>query len=158
MNIHTGKITEFKTINYVNNKYVISWGLEQINDDTYRWKYFIMNTKPSVDEIKATIETYINDNTKHIIETSFYWNNMNIYLSLENQIDYKLLFDITMIKEGSNLPEKLKFKINGEKIYYDIDTIDEFKDFMISMNNHIRVCLDKGNNLKDSINYEEYKI
>ena len=81
---------------------------------------------------------------------------MSIYLSIENQIDYKLLFDTTTLLEGSNLPTKVKFKINGESIYYNFETIEDMKDFIISMNNHIRKCLEVGNEAKDEINYNDY--
>ena len=162
MNINIGKLSQFKTINYVNNKYVISWGLEKTNDnpenDTYKWNYFILDHKPEIPEIKSIINDYINQNVKSSIENNFYWNRMRIKLSIENQIDYKLLFDTTILQDGANLPEKLKFKINGENIYYEIETIEEFKNFIISMNNHIRNCVKIGYNIKESINYEEYSI
>lgn len=160
MNITTGKLNQFKAINYVNNKYVVNWGLEKANndpeDDTYKWNYFILDHKPYIPEIKDIINSEINDRVKKTIENNFFWNGMKIKLTLENQIDYKLLFDVTMLQEGANLPEKLKFKVNGENIYYDMDSLDEFKDFIINMNNHIRNCIKVGYNAKESINYEEY--
>lgn len=162
MNINIGKLNEFKAINYVNNKYIVNWGLSKVNnnpdDDTYKWYYFILTHKPSIVEIKDTINTYINEQIKKAITENFIWNGMKIKLSLENQIDYKLLFDTTMIQNGTNLPEKLKFKSNGETIYYEIDNIDEFKDFIIQMNNHIRNCVKIGYDMKESIHYEEYVI
>lgn len=158
MNIQTGKLNDFKPINYINNKYVISWGLEQLDENSYKWKYFIMNKKPTLVDIKNEINSYVNEKTRKAIETQFYWNDMNIKLTLENQIDYKLLFDTTMLQDGSNLPEKLKFKVKNENIYYEIESIEEFKDFIIKMNNHIRYCIQVGYNIKESINYEEYKI
>lgn len=162
MNINIGKLSQFKTINYVNNKYIVSWGLEKVNnnpeDDTYKWYYFILTHKPSIVEIKEIINAYINELIKKSITENFIWNGMKIKLSIENQIDYKLLFDITMLQNGENLPEKLKFKSNGEIIYYEIDNIDEFKDFIIQMNNHIRNCVKIGYDMKESIHYEEYVI
>ena len=162
MNINIGKLNEFKAINYVNNKYIVNWGLSKVNnnpdDDTYKWYYFILTHKPSIVEIKDTINTYINEQIKKAITENFIWNGMKIKLSLENQIDYKLLFDTTMIQNGTNLPEKLKFKSNGETIHYEIDNIDEFKDFIIQMNNHIRNCVKIGYDMKESIHYEEYVI
>ena len=160
MNITSGKLSQFKAINYVNNKYVVNWGLEKANDDpkddTYKWNYFILDHKPFIPEIKDIINGDINTKVRKSIENNFYWNGMKIKLSLENQIDYKLLFDVTMLQDGSNLPEKLKFKVNGETIYYDIESLEEFKDFIINMNNHIRNCIKIGYKMKESINYEEY--
>ena len=158
MNIKFGKLNEYKPIKFINNKYVISWGLEKVNDDSYKWKYFVSNNKISKNEIKDIINAYVNSEVKKSIENKFEWNSMHIYLSLENQIDYKLLFDVTMLQNGKNLPETIKFKVNGENIFYEIESIEEFKDFIIKMNNHIRTCIKIGNNIKESINYVDYQI
>lgn len=158
MNITNGSKNQFKPLIYndKSNKYIVSWGLKNIGDDNYQWYYEIFNQKPSLDTIKNTITGYINQQTKSNIENRFRWNDMSINLTLENQIDYKLLFDTTMLLDGLNLPEKIKFKINGKNIYYSFETIDDMKDFIISMNNHIRKCLEVGNKMKEEINYDNY--
>jgi len=158
MNITNGYKNQFKPLIYndKSNKYIVSWGLKNIGGDNYQWYYEIFNTKPSLDTIKKMITKYINQQTKYCIENKFRWNDMSINLSLEKQIDYKLLFDTTCLLDGSNLPEKVKFKINNENIYYEFETIDDMKDFIISMNNHIRKCLEVGNEAKDEINYNDY--
>ncbi len=158
MNITNGYKNQFKPLIYndKSNKYIVSWGLKNIGGDNYQWYYEIFNTKPSLDTIKKMITKYINQQTKYCIENKFRWNDMLINLSLEHQIDYKLLFDTTCLLDGSNLPEKVKFKINNENIYYEFETIDDMKDFIISMNNHIRKCLEVGNEAKDEINYNDY--
>ena len=158
MNKITGYKNQFKPLVYndKSNKYIVSWGLKNIGGDNYQWNYEVLNNKPSLNTIKNVITKYINQQTKNCIENRFRWNNMSIKLSLENQIDYKLLFDTTLLLDGSNLPEKVKFKINGENIYYIFETIDDMKDFIIVMNNHIRKCLEVGNKMKEEINYNDY--
>lgn len=160
MNTTNGNINEFKPLKYNDktNKYIVSWGLKNIGGDNYTWNYEIFNKKPSISIIKKTIVNYINSLTKSCIENRFKWNGMSINLTIENQIDYKLLFDTTSLLDGSNLPEKVKFKIDGENIYYTFETIDDMKDFIIAMNNHIRMCLETGNNMKEEINYEDYTL
>ena len=160
MNTTNGYINQFKPLIYndKSNKYIVSWGLENIGGNNYKWNYEIFNTKPSIADIKKTITNYINSRTRYCIENKFRWNDMSIDLTIENQIDYKLLFDTTSLLEGSNLPEKVKFKINGEFIYYTFETIDDMKDFIIAMNNHIRACLEVGNKAKEEINYDDYVL
>ena len=146
------------TYNDKSKKYIISWGLRNIGGDNYQWNYEIFDTQPSLDIIKKTITNYINLETKYNIENRFRWNGMSINLTIENQIDYKLLFDTTLLLDGTNLPEKIKFKINNENIYYEFETIDDMKDFIISMNNHIRKYLEIGNKMKDEIKYDDYVL
>ena len=158
MNKKVGYKDQFKPLIYNDktNKCIVSWGLKNIGGDNYQWNYEIFNNKPSLKAIKNTINKYINKQTKYCIENKFRWNGMLINLTLENQIDYKLLFDTTVLLDGTNLPEKVKFKINNEYVYYEFETIDDMKDFIIAMNNHIRECLEVGNNAKDEINYDDY--
>lgn len=157
MNFVTDNIDKYTPIKEVKGKYIVSWGLTNNNNNTYSWYYYSTNKKPTPATIKDNIETYINDNVKNSIINNFTWNGMKVNLSIENQIDYKLLFDITMLQDGDNLPETLKLKQGKETIYYNIESIDEFKDFMISINKHIRKCLQQGRDLKESIDYTQYE-
>ena len=95
-----------------------------------------------------------------LIAVLYQFNFIYIYIQVYKRvnIDYKLLFDATMLQDGKNLPEVLKFKINDENVYYEITSIDEFKDLILSINEHIRKSLKYGNDLKDSIEYYDYKI
>jgi len=158
MNKAIGYKNQFKPLVYndKSNKYIVSWGLKDIGGNKYQWNYEILKNKPSLDIIKKIITKYINNQTKNCIENKFRWNDMSIKLSIENQIDYKLLFDTTILLNGGNLPEKIKFKINGENIYYTFENIDDMKDFIIAMNNHIRKCLEIGNKAKEEINFDDY--
>lgn len=156
MNIQQGKLENYKPIKFIKNKYIISWGLEKIDENQYKWYYFILNNKPSINDIKKTINNYVNNVTKNNIENYFYWNDMHIKLTIEDQMDYKLLFDVTMLQDGANLPEKIKFKVNNENIYYEIDSIEEFKDFIIKMTNHIRKCVNNSRNIKESVDYSKF--
>ena len=158
MNKANGYKNQFKPLVYndKSKKYIVSWGLKNIGGNNYQWNYEILDNKPSLDTIKDIINGYINQQTRNCIENKFRWNGMSIKLSIENQIDYKLLLDTTILLDGSNLPEKVKFKINGENIYYTFETMEDMKDFIIAMNNHIRECLEVGNKAKEEINYNDY--
>lgn len=158
MQITIGNINEYKPIKFINNKYVINWGLNNVNNENGQWYYFITDKKPSVYEIKTVIESFINQETNNNIINHFKWNDMKIDLTLEDQMNYKLLFDISLLNDGSNLPEQVKFKINGKTVFYSFETLDDIKSFITEMYNHIRNCILQGNNLKESINYDDYNI
>lgn len=157
MNFVTKKLDDYTPVKYSNGKYIVSWGLVDNGNGTGSWRYFITNKKPSVAQIKDEIKSYINQEVRKSIETDFYWNGMNVSLTIENQANYKLLFEITNLQNGENLPETIKLKANGETVYYEITSLDEFKEFIILMNKHIRTCLQKANDLKDSIDYTQYE-
>ena len=154
--IEVGKLNQYKPLKYTNNSYIVSWGLSNHGADLYSWNYEKLQYKPSINDIKRIINNYYNNIIKNNIENNFIWNNMNIKLTLENQIDYKLLFDTTMLLDGTNLPEKVKFKNGNENIYYSFEDIDDMKNFIIAMNEHIRMNLNIGYDLKESVNYNDY--
>lgn len=160
MNIGSGTLNSFNPIIYnpKTKKYIVSWGLKNIGGDNYKWNYEIFSSKPSLDLIKSTIIGFINTQTKNCIENKFKWNDMYIKLSIEKQIDYTLLYNTTKIQNGSNLPEKVKFKINEENVYYTFENIEDMENFIVAMNDHIRKCLEVGNNAKESIKFEDYII
>ena len=154
--IEVGKLEQYKAVKHINDKYIICWGLTHHGKDIYSWNYASLTYKPSIDKIKDIINSYYNELTKTNIENNFKWNGMNIFLSIENQIDYKLLFDTTVLLNGKNLPEDVKFKIGKNNFYYTFEDIDDMKDLIVAMNNHIRKYLKEGYKLKESIDYEDY--
>ena len=154
----TDKIENYKALQCINNKYIINWGLKNNNDFYGTWYYKIYNSRPSVITIKHDIEEFINANTKNKIINNFKWAGMNINLSSENQLNYKLLYDTTVLQNGKNLPEKVKFTIKDKDIYYSFETIDELKNFIIAMNNHIRLHLINGWEEKRSIDYSQFTL
>ena len=158
MQINIGKIEDYKPIKFINGKYVISWGLVNYGENAAEWYYFIKDYKPSISDIKSEIESYINECTKNNIINNFKWNNMVISLTVEDQLNYKLLFDVTMLRNGDNLPETVKFKYKNKNVFYTFESLDEMKEFIICMNNHIRNCILQGNELKESIDYSIYNI
>ena len=96
--IEVGSKDKFYPIKKIKEQlYKVSWGLQEIDDNTYSWKYCILTYKPSLDKIKKIIEDDINKKTKNSIINRFYWNDMKVDLTLEKQLDYKLLYDSSLI-------------------------------------------------------------
>ena len=157
MNYTTGNIDQYTPISKKNNKYIVNWGLKDNGNSTGEWYYFIEDKKPSRYQIEQKIKEYVNDLIKDSIQNKFRWNGMKIDLAIEDQLDLSLLFNITLLQDGENLPETIKVKQNGETIYYQIETLDEFKDLIVAMNKHIRNCLKQSHELKDSIDYSLYE-
>lgn len=71
MNFVTDNIDKYTPIKKVNGKYIVSWGLTKNNNDTYTWKYYITDRKPTPETIKEEINTYINENVKKSIINDF---------------------------------------------------------------------------------------
>lgn len=169
----TGKKENFKPIKKGYNTYIISWDFEEMTNKTYdeegnivsekpsqvgSWMVAQLSYKPTLDIIKNIILTWYNNQIDKKILSGFVWKDMQVWLSSENQFNYKAAYDLAVQTNGANLPIKFKFGSTEEPIYYTFESIEDLQDFYISAMNFINTTLNEGWNKKDSINWEDYKI
>ena len=172
-----GKSSDYKPIVKLNDgRYLVSFNkIELLYDETTVKNSKVVNTGKKLpsgkciftsfisntnnpNKIVEDINNFINEKTSYNIINSFYWNGYNVYLSKENQMNYKNAFDLAVATNGESLPITLKFKKDGKVAYYTFDSVVELKDFYLSLNKHINTCLSKGWALKDKVNVNDYKI
>lgn len=129
-----------------------------------RWDYkddsfeeVTLDYKPSLEKIQDLIYDWYNKQTDKAILEGFVWKDMPIWLSSENQFNYKAAFDLAMMSEGANLPIKFKFGTTKDPIYYTFETVGDLSDFYMQAMSYINNTLDKGWQQKDSINWNKYK-
>lgn len=120
----------------------------------YRKNY---DHKPSAEELRNDIEALINKVTDNAIANGFVWNGKSVYLSTENQINFKAAYDLAVQSNGSTLP--IKFKLGEEAdntpVYHTFQTLDEFTDFYTKAFAYISQCLNEGWTEKDNIDYQK---
>ena len=131
-----------------------------ITEEEYGISYeeYEFNHKTSLDEIKDVILDYYNSKIDETIISGFIWNEMQIWLTTENQFNYKATFDLAMQTNGSNLPIVFKFGTTSEPIYYSFTTIEELNDFYTKAIAYINATLKTGWNEKDAIDWTLYNI
>jgi len=83
---------------------------------------------------------------------------MKIWLSTENQFNYKAAYDLAVQTNGSNLPIVFKFGTTNSPIYYTFETLEDLTNFYTSAMSYINTTLVEGWKEKDNINWESYKI
>ena len=158
----------YKPYNKVNNNnVVIMWDYkpifknnskgEQIETPLASWQEYRFNYIPTLDEIKNVIFDFYNKETDEKIISGHIWNGMNVWLSSENQFNYKVAYDIAVQTNGGNLPVKFKFGTDNNAIYYEFKTLEELFDFYVSSINYVQKTLEEGWQKKDSINWNFYK-
>ena len=80
-----------------------------------------------------------------------------VWLSTENQFNYKAAYDLAVQTNGANLPQVFKFGSTENPEYYKFETVEELTDFYIKATTYINQCLAVGWAKKDSINWDEYQ-
>lgn len=130
----------------------------KVPSDVGTWTEAIIKPKPSLEQIKSFILNTINKYTDERIVSGFEWNGMQVWLSSENQFNYKAAYDLAVQTNGANLPTVFKFGDSDNPQYHKFDTIEELQDFYTKAMAYINEQLAIGWVKKDSINWDDYKL
>lgn len=129
----------------------------KIPSDVGTWTEAIIKPKPSLEQIKEFILNTINKRTDENILSGFVWKDMPIWLSNENQFNYKAAYDLAVMSQGKTLPVIFKFGTSNNPIYYKFETLEDISDFYLSAMNYINKTLEDGWKKKDNIDWNVYE-
>ena len=145
-----------KLIEYVGSGlWKLRWNVVK-EDSRFSYMESDLNSEPSLDEIKKIILAYYNQEIDNSILLGFKWNDMEVWLSTENQFNYKTAYDMAVQTNGATLPITFKFGSSDNPIYYKFTTLEDLTSFYTSAMTHIINILNQGWNTKDSINWNLY--
>lgn len=141
-------------------RWAVESTVEQLNDETretFEYMEEEFTHKPSFEEVKELILNWYNSTIDNKILSGFTWNNIPVWLSTENQFNYKAAFDLAAQTGGQNLPITFKLGTTEEPVYYTFSTFEELQNFYVASVSYIQNTLAEGWKAKDSINWEAYK-
>ena len=128
-------------------------------DDVQGWELRMdFDHKPELAEIKSIIISHINQKTDEKILSGMVWNGMPIWLSQENQINYKVFHDQAIFTQGASLPIKFKFGTDNNPVYYEFTTLMVLKDFYSKVLEWIQQSVGEGWAEKDGIDFNVYDV
>ena len=127
---------------------VYGFGTDGVTSWTYRQRF---TRKPTQEEIKDIIVAQINRNVDEKILSGLVWRGMPIWLSTENQFNYKAAYDLAVQTDGASLPVKFKFGTDDAPIYHTFTSLEEFRDFFLTSINFVQRTLDEGWQEKDNL-------
>lgn len=130
----------------------------KIPSDVGTWTEAILKPQSSLEQIKTFILDAINKRTDEKILSGFVWRDMQVWLSSENQFNYKAAYDLAVQTGGANLPTVFKFGDNENPIYHKFETVEELSDFYTKAMVYINEQLAIGWTKKDMIDWEKYKL
>lgn len=129
----------------------------KVETDLGTWSVHSFIRKPSFGQLKNFILLEINKRTDEKILSGFEWNGMQVWLSSENQFNYKAAYDLAVQSNGANLPTVFKFGSNEDPKYHKFDTVEELSDFYVKAMTYINEQLAIGWMKKDSIDWSVYE-
>lgn len=160
--VHGGEgIALVECINPRYKKYRVRWDVHPYLDEdgnqqgvTFIEAEFLH--KPTMTEVKDAILGWMNKKIDEKIVSGFEWNGMSVWLSTENQFNYKAAYDLAVQTNGANLPLMFKFGSTENPQYYTFKQLDELTDLYFKAMEYINTQLAIGWFEKDSINWEPY--
>ena len=132
-------------------------GDEEIETPLAIWQEHRFNHIPTMDEIKKVVVEYYNQKIDERIISGLVWKNMKVWLSSENQFNYKAAYDLAVQTNGKTLPMIFKFGDDKNSVYYEFETVEDLTDFYMSSINHIQNELKKGWEMKDNIDWSNFE-
>ena len=150
-------VKPIECVHPVKNKWRIRWDVQEREDGTVTYMETEFDHKPTEGEIKQTIVSWINEQTDQAILAGFQWNGMPVWLSSENQFNYKAAYDLAVQTNGATLPVKFKFGTDDVPCYHTFHTVEELTDFYMQSIKYIQEKLDIGWTQKDAFSLEPYQ-
>lgn len=111
--------------------------------------------RPSTEEIVRVIKEQVNADVDAKILSGFSWRDMPVWLSTENQFNYKAAYDVAVQTGGASLPKKFKFGTDDKPEYFVFETLEDFSDFYLKAMSFVDSALDACWDLKDSVTDDE---
>ena len=116
-----------------------------------------LDNYPTRSDVVKMVNDYINAKTDEKILSGFVWRDNPVWLSSENQFNFKCAYDLAYQTEGASLPAKYKLgeDADGNPIYFNFTDLQTFQDFYLGCVGWIQRCINEGWVEKDSVDYDE---
>lgn len=120
----------------------------------YRKQY---KYKPEVDELKDEIFELVNKEVDKTILSGYEYDGKMVWLSTENQFNYKAAYDLAVQTGGASLPVTLKLGTLEEPEYVTFEDVETFSAFYIGAIKFIQKVLEEGWNEKDKVDWTKFE-
>jgi len=163
MNKVNGKKTSFAPVRNDGTRITICYGLKQVNGDLYEWREVYLPKKQTnsltIADIKSSIIGDINRRTDAKILSGLVWKGKPVWLSQENQFNFKAAYDLAVQTQGATLPVTFKLgeQEDGTPVYHTFETMEDSTDFYTAAVNHIHNTVADGWAEKDAIDLAPYE-
>ena len=164
-----GTVAGYAPLRDEGSQIIIGYGLRQVSEDLYEWFEICLPKKQtaqlSIQVVKDAIIADINARTDEQIVAGFVWTPASgadpvpVWLSQENQFNFKSAYDLAVQKEGATLPVTFKMgeDAEGNPVYHTFEDMEDAEDFYVKAVAHINQKLADGWAEKDALDLTPYE-
>lgn len=143
--------------NPVKDKWRIRWDVQEKENGSASYMEEEFNHKPTGEEIRTLVMSWYNSQTDAAILSGFVYKDAPVWLSTENQYNYKAAYDLAVQTGGETLPVTFKFGSDDEPYYRTFETVSDLQDFYVKAMKHIQDALSEGWKKKDALDLALYE-
>lgn len=162
MNKIYGLISDFAPVKEDASRFIISYGMVPEADGEHAtWKevdFYKKQGKPNLAKIKEAVKADINAATDERILKGFVWNNINVWLSKENQDNFGVAQRVAVSNPEAILPVTFKLGEDeyGDPVYHTFESAEELTGFYLQAVSYVNTQLNTGWAEKDAIDWAPY--
>lgn len=150
-------VAPIECVNPRKDRWRVRWDIQE-TDGAATYEEAEFDRRPTLDEIREIIVAWYNARTDEAIRSGFRWEETPVWLSAENQFNYKAAFDLAVQTDGGNLPVVFKLGTDEKPVYREFTTVDELKSFYTAAMTHIQQTLADGWKAKDGFDFGRYRV
>ena len=110
-----------------------------------------------MDELKDEILELVNEEVDKAILSGYEYDGKMVWLSTENQFNYKAAYDLAVQTGGASLPVTLKLGTLEKPEYVTFEDVETFSAFYIGAIKFIQKVLEEGWNEKDKVDWTKFE-
>lgn len=148
--VQGGDLPLLESISTKGNSWAVRCAKEELEDGSFSYQEEVVNHKPTLDEIKAIVLGWYNSKISKKIIGGMVWNDIPVWLSEENQLNFSTAQAPVTLKIGE--------QENGEPIYQEFATTEALAEFWQACVSWRQECLAEGWEEKDAIDWSVYEV
>ena len=155
----TADVKLIECVSPAKNKWRVRWDIQEHEDGSADYmEAEFLNGRPSDEVAKALIMDWYNQKVDETILKGFSYEGVQVWLSRENQFNYKAAYDLAVQTNGATLPVVFKFGTDETPVYREFSALDELADFYTKAMLHIQKTLADGWKKKDTFSLNKYQV
>lgn len=127
-------------------------------EDSATWLEHDFDHRPTTEEVRGVYVGYVNSVVDESILMGLTYEGHMVWLSAENQLNYKAAHDLAVQTNGTNLPIRFKLGTTDDPYYVNFTTVSDLTKFYSLLVWHVQQCIERGWQQKDSFDAAAYQI